>query len=136
MKTLVAYYSYTGKTRRLAQEIAGQEAADITEIKDVRPFGKAKAFVLGCVAAIGGKSWPIQPPEADFSQYDRFILMAPIWAGNPVPEFNAMLGLLPEGKTVSIKMVSSGGDSDCREKLEAAVAAKGCTLESFENLKG
>ena len=135
MKTLVAYYSYSGSTRAIAQELAAAESFDITEIKDVKRPGKLKAYTAGIIKSIRGKAWPIQAPDVDMSVYDRIILLAPVWAGNPPPPFNALLEQLPDGKTISIKMVSMSGKSDCSTRLEAAVKGKGCTLESFEDIK-
>lgn len=135
MKTLVIFYSYTGNAKRLAQELAEKESADIAEIKDVRRPGKLKAYCLGSFSAMRGKPWTIQPLGVDFTAYDRLILFSPIWAGNPPPAVHAFLEGLPEGKAVSVKMVSASGKSDCRERLEAAVKAKDCTLEGFEDMK-
>ena len=135
MKTLVIFYSYSGKTKVIAQGLASKEFADITEIKDAKPLGKLKAYTAGIVASIRGKAWPIQPLNVDLREYGRLILLAPVWADNPPPAFNAMLKLLPEGKTIAVKMVSMSGKSNCRERLESAVKAKSGTLESFEDIK-
>ncbi|MCL2068919.1 MAG: hypothetical protein FWH00_03380 [Oscillospiraceae bacterium] len=135
MKTLILYYSYSGKTRAIAEKLAAQESEDIAEIKDVKRPGKLKAYVGGIFAAGRGKAWPIQQLTVDLAAYDRLILLAPIWANNPAPQFNAVLDLLPQGKTVVVKMVSMSGKSDCKERLESAIKAKGCTLESFEDIK-
>jgi len=135
MKTLVVYYSYSGHTKAIATDLAAKESADTMEITDIKHPGKLKAFTAGCLAAIRGKAWPIQPLEANMADYDRLILLAPIWASNPPPAFNALLTLLPEGKSVAIKMVSGSGKSGCRERLEALVKAKNGILESFEDIK-
>ena len=135
MKTLVIYYSYSGHTKALAEKIATDESADIVEIRDVKRMGKLKAYSVGCFAAIKGKAWPIEPVEADFAAYDRLVLFSPIWAGNTPPAFNAVLALLPEGKTVSVKLVSDSGKSGCQERLEAAIREKGCIPEGFENIR-
>ena len=135
MKTAVIYYSYSGHTRKIAEELAAKESADIAEIKDVKRPGKLKAYVSGCFAAMRGKAWPIQPLDTDLSEYDRLILLAPIWAGNPPPAFNAMLEQLPNGKTVAVKMISGSGKSGCKDRLEAAIKAKDCVFESYEDIK-
>jgi flavodoxin len=135
MKTLVIFYSYTGKTKRLAEELAAKETADIAEILDERKPGKIRAYVAGCFAAIQGKTWPIKPLSTDLPAYDRLILLAPVWAGNPPPAFNAALKQLPDNKTIAVKMVSASGESACRERIESICQAKGCTVESFEDIK-
>jgi len=135
MKTLVIFYSYTGNAKRLAQEFAAKEAADIVEIKDGRRPVKLKAYSLGCFAAMRGNPWPIQPPEVDLAAYNRLVLFSPVWAGSPPPAIHAALVQLPDGKTVSIKLVSASGKSNCKERLEAVLKAKDCTLEGFEDIK-
>ena len=135
MKTLVIFYSYSGRTKAIAEALAAKESADISEVLDTFRPGILKAYTAGIIAAIRGKAWPFEALDADLYEYDRLILLAPVWADNPPPAFNAMLELLPAGKTVSVKMVSASGKSNCKERLEAAIKAKGCTLESFEDIK-
>ena len=135
MKTLIIYYSFSGKTRAISEELAKNESFDIAEIKDAKRFGKLKAYTAGIVASIKGKPWPIQPLTAAWPDYDKLILLSPVWANNPPPAVNALLGQLPTGKTIAVKMVSASGASKCKERIEAAIADKGCTLESFEDIK-
>ena len=135
MKTLVIFYSYSGHTKVIARELAAKEAADIVEIKDVKRPGKIKAYTLGILAVAKGKAWPAMPLSADPAEYDRLILLAPVWANNPPPAVNGFLERLPEGKTVSVKMISASGKSGCKERLEAIIKAKGGELESFEDIK-
>ena len=135
MNTLVLFYSYSGKTKAVAAELAANESAAIVEIKDTKRPGKLKAYTAGCFSAIKGTSWSIDPLNVDLTEYDRLILLAPIWASNPPPAFNAILELLPKGKTVAVKMVSASGKSKCRERLDAVIKNKGSIMESFEDIK-
>jgi flavodoxin len=135
MKTLVIFYSYSGKTKTIAEELAAKESADIVEIKDAKHLGKLKAYTAGIIAAGRGKPWSIQPLSVDFSKYERLILLAPIWANNPPPAFNAMLELLPGEKRVMLKMVSMSGRSKCEERLEKIIKSKGSVVDSFEDVK-
>ena len=135
MKTLVLYYSYTGHTKKIAEEAAAKESAEIAEIKDVKCHGKLKSYTAGCFAAMRGKAWPIQPLEVDLAAYDRLVLLAPVWAGHPAPAMNAVLEQLPDGKTVEIKMISGSGKSGCREQIEIKIKSKGSVMEGFEDIK-
>ena len=136
MKTLILYYSYSGNTKKIANELAAKESAEIAEIKDRNRPGKLKAYVAGSFAAMRGKAWPIQPLSVKMADFDRLILLAPIWANNPAPAFYSVMEQLPEGKTIILKMVSASGKSNCKERLEAMAKARGCTVEGFEDLKG
>jgi len=82
-----------------------------------------------------GKGWSIQPLNVDLKAYDHLILLSPVWASNPPPYVNTVFEQLPSGKTVAVKMVSMSGKSNCKERLEAAIKAKGGTFESFEDIK-
>jgi multimeric flavodoxin WrbA len=135
MKTLIVFYSFTGHTKAIAERIAGELAADIAEIKDIAKPGVAKAYIAGCFAAIRGKAWPIQALNKDPGLYEHLILLSPVWAGNTPPAVNAWLEQLPQSKSVAVKMISARGNSNCRERLERAVAAKSCMWESFEDIK-
>ena len=135
MNALVMYYSFSGKTKAIAEALANEESADIVEIMDVKPIGKLKAYTSGIVASIRGKSWDIKALDVNYDKYERLFLLAPVWAGNPPPAFNAMLNQLPKDKTVCIKMVSMSGNSSCCERLKDIIQCKGCNLESFEDIK-
>ena len=135
MNHLIVYYSFSGKTKKIAEDIAKKESADIFEIKDIKPVGKLKAYTSGIVASIKGKAWQIKPPDIDLIKYDKITMLAPVWANNPPPVFNAMLECLPTGKPISIIMVSASGKSNCKDRIESVIKSKGCTLESFEDIK-
>ena len=135
MSQLIIYYSFSGKTRGLAEELAKKESADIYEIKDRKPFGKLKAYTAGIIASIRGKAWRIKPPDIEILKYDNIIMFAPVWADNPPPAFNAMLEHLPSGKPIAVKMVSMSGKSNCKDRIESVIKIKGSTLESFEDIK-
>jgi len=135
MRQLVIYYSFSGKTKRIAEDHAKNDSAEIYEIKDLKPLGKLKAYTAGIIASIRGKAWLIKPPDIELMKYDKIVMLAPVWANNPPPAFNAMLEYLPTGKSVSIKMISMSGKSNCKDRLETIIKSKGSILESFEDIK-
>ena len=136
MKTIIIYYSWSGKSKKLAESFAAGEGAEIAEIKDLRRPGVLKAYTAGCLAAIKGKAWEIEPLNIDFAAYDSIMLYSPVWASNPPPAVNAFLERLPGGKSVAVRMVSASGTSKCQSRIEAAIKMKACTPGGFENVKG
>ncbi|MDR2734267.1 MAG: hypothetical protein LBC99_06415 [Spirochaetota bacterium] len=137
MKTLVIFYSYTGTAKRIALNYAVQNAAETLEILDVKRPGVLKAYTSGCVAAMQGKPWAIRPLAVNPGAYNRLVLFVPVWANNLPPAVNALLALLPGGKKIEVKAVSGSGRSGqkCKERLGSLLQAKGCTLESYTDLK-
>lgn len=136
MKKVVVFYSWSGKTEKLAKAYAEETDAYLYEIKDKRKPGTIRAYTAGCFSAMGMKQTPTLPLMAPMEEYERITIMAPVWAGHPAPAINSVFASLPEGREVEVLMVSASGSSSCREKVEVLVRSKGCTLVKFENIKG
>jgi flavodoxin len=81
-KYLVAYYSWTGNTAKVANLIAATLSADIEEIHDVKPRGGPFAFAAAVVASVLKRSAPILQPTKSVADYDVVILGCPVWASN------------------------------------------------------
>lgn len=82
MKTLVAYYSRKNSNRYLAEKIAGKLDADIEEIRPrINSFG---LFLMNVNPGIRKIKYKI--PE-----YDRVILVGPIWMGRFVPPLKSFV---------------------------------------------
>jgi flavodoxin len=80
MKTLVAYYSRTGRTKKIAQAISNNLGSDIEEIiatkKRSGPFG----YLRSGREAMGKKLAMINGIKNDPSSYDLVIIGTPVWA--------------------------------------------------------
>ena len=135
MKTIVIYYSCSGNTKKFAQEFAEKEGADLCEVKTLKPLNGFSALFVGCPKAFSGKGLPIHPLGTDMESYDKIVLMAPVWGGNPASPINSVIEILPSGKNVEMRMVSSGGTSGGKNKAIARVEAAGCTVTDYVDLK-
>lgn len=93
MKTLLIYYSRTGKTESAMKEIADRLGADMTRITD----GKSRKGVLGFLGAgmeaVSGKPGRLLPVAlpAPLADYDLVVVGGPVWAGRPVPVIRTFL---------------------------------------------
>jgi flavodoxin len=81
-KYLVAYYSWTGNTEKVANLIAETLSADIERINDVKPRGGPLAFPAAVVASLLKRATPISQPTKTVADYDVVILGCPVWASN------------------------------------------------------
>lgn len=103
MKPIVIYYSYGGNTKAVAERFAAALNADLAEIRTVTPYtGSYDAVVdQGQQEVNQGYQPPIQPLEADLSQYDTVILGTPVWWYTFAPAVNTFLRSADlAGKTV------------------------------------
>jgi flavodoxin len=79
---LVAYYSWTGNTAKVAHLIAETLSADIERINEIEPRGGFLAFSAAVVASLFKRSPPILQPTKNVADYDVVILGCPVWASN------------------------------------------------------
>jgi Flavodoxins len=136
MKTLVIYYSYTGNAKKIAEDLAKKESADILEVKEKNTRSKFNAYVFGSFAAMRQKQVQLQPFNSDFSKYDKLIIVMPIWAGHPAPAMSNIINLLPKNKKIALIMTSGSGNSKgSSEKTKALIKAKGCNVIKYEDRK-
>ncbi len=132
MKTLLAYYSFSGTTKKLCDQLKSE--CDLEEIKELTKRSKLRA-ITGCAAAISVKGSAISSIAADLSRYDKIVLACPIWAGHLAPAGVAFLHKAElKGKDVSVIAVSSSG-ADCTESVKKAFAASGANLTGVYSVK-
>ena len=86
-KMLVLYYSQTGNTKAVADEIAQKLGADIEEIVAVNPYdGDFQATIERCLQEREQGITPdIQPVKADLASYDVIFIGYPVWFGTFAP---------------------------------------------------
>lgn len=82
MKTLVVYFSRTGTTRALAEQIAYACSADMEAIQESGDRLGAMGYLRSLTEVLGQREVPIRPSELDPAQYDLVVLGTPIWAWN------------------------------------------------------
>ncbi|MFC5525435.1 flavodoxin family protein [Rhodanobacter ginsengisoli] len=78
---LVAYYSMTGNTRRIVDEVVGALHADAEEIREPHPRHGLGGVLRALFDAITRREPPIEPGRYDPADYDLLVLSGPIWAG-------------------------------------------------------
>ena len=128
-KMLVLYYSQTGNTKAVAEEIATKLGADIEEITMVNPYDPDfQATIERCMQEREKGIIPdIQPVKADIADYDVIFLGFPVWFGTyapPVQKF--LLGADLSGKKiVPFCTFGSGGlESSVKDLVQAEPKAE------------
>ena len=123
MKSLVVYYSLTGKTRLVAQAIAEALNAALVEIRETKPRKPGPLIYLtGGYAAVMNRGSKINPIDVDLKQYERIFIGSPNWGDRPAPAINSFIYQTNfEGRSV-IPFFTMGGDNS--EKALANITAK------------
>lgn len=84
MKTLVAFYSKTGNTKKIAQELAKILKADVDEIVDLKSRQGIVGWLSGGRDAMKSSLTEIKTTK-DPAKYDLVIIGTPIWVWNSTP---------------------------------------------------
>ncbi len=83
MKTLVVYYSRTGNTKFVAEEITAELGADIEEIIDLKNREGKLGWLSASRDATGNRQTKIAETKRDPKNYDLIVIGTPIWAWSP-----------------------------------------------------
>lgn len=81
-RILVAFYSRTGVTRRVAQHLASRLHADMLAIRDVRSREDMLGYVRSALEAMHGTLPQIAKLTLDPRDYDLVVLGSPVWGGH------------------------------------------------------
>jgi flavodoxin len=82
MQALVVYYSRTGHTKKVGEELAKALPADVEEIIDTANRSGPIGWMMSGRDATGRKLATIQPVKKDPANYDIVVIGTPIWASN------------------------------------------------------
>jgi len=94
-RTLIAYYSMSGHTRTIANELREATGADVEEIVEPHPRHGFGGMVRAMVDAVARRKPPISPPTHDPADYDVVAIGGPVWAGrmaSPVRTYAQQFG--------------------------------------------
>ncbi len=91
MKSLVVYYSRTGKTKFVAETIATELGSDIEEIVDLKNREGKLGFISATQDASRGKETQIAPTKKNPNDYDLLIVGTPVWAFTLTPAIKTYL---------------------------------------------
>ena len=109
MKSLVAYYSRSSTTKKLAEDIAAKTNADIEEIKSKVNYNGKIGYIKAGKDAMSEKIIDIEALKYDPADYDVVYLGTPVWASKAA---NPLISYIKqnEGKFTNVKFfITAGG---------------------------
>lgn len=137
-KILVAYFSWSGNTKAVAEEIHKQVGGDIVEIVPATPYSETYSVTVAKAKTEqeAGARPAISTKIADFEQYDTIYLGYPNWWGSmPMPVATFIDTYKMSGKKVAPFFTHGGGGVQrCMSDLEAR--AQGANFTDYLCLSG
>jgi flavodoxin len=125
MRTVVAYYSRTGNTRFVAEEIAEQLNADLCEVVDKKSRKGKLIFLTGGFAALRKKLTEIEVTKP-VDDYELVVVGSPVWAGRITPAIRTFLSQNDFSDKKMAVFVTLGGDKPEKslESMKEAIVPK------------
>ena len=141
-KTLVAYFSASGVTKKTAEKLAAAAKADIYEIKPAVPYTKADLNWMDkksrSSVEMGNKSFrpEIVKDDLDLSQYDTILVGFPIWWYVAPTIINTFLESYDFAGKKIVFFATSGGSDIGKTNERLAPSCKGAKLMDGKVFKG
>jgi flavodoxin len=122
MKSLVVYYTRTGKTKFVAESIAAELGAEIEEVVDLKKRGGALGFLSGGKDATQGKETEISQTKRSPNGYDLIVIGTPVWSSSPTPAIRTYISHNDlSGKKVSLFFTANKENLQAIEKTKALI---------------
>jgi DNA-binding transcriptional ArsR family regulator len=127
LNACVIYYSYTGVTRGVAEQICNACGCDLIEVQTRKKYSTFTAYTKGVMRSRKEVCDPIIPGEIDVSQYDLLIIGTPVWAWKPAPAINSAIKVLKgcEGKKAIIFVTSCGQPGEALPLMKKSLESRG-----------
>ena len=135
MKSVIIYYSYSGNTKKVAQELEYhlKKTSEVDMIELV-PKDEPRSFFGQCKRAFWHSKAKLEPVNMDLLPYDLICFGTPVWAFGPAPAVNAYLeecsGLCDKTAVLFTTYGSGTGNDRCLKYMQGILARKG--VEDFK----
>ena len=127
MKTLVAYFSASGVTKRVAEKVADVLEADIFEIAPETPYSAADLDYMdkNSRSTIEMNDKSFRPPikeTIDVAEYDTIVIGFPVWWYTAPTIINTFIESCDMAGKTAVAFCTSGGTgiSGCEKDLKNA----------------
>ena len=124
MKSLVVYYSRTGKTRFVAEKIASELQADIEEVVDLKSRSGRFGFLKAGYDATRGNETEIGETQKSPSDFDLIVVGTPVWNSRPASAISTYLKRNDfAGKKVAVFCTNEGmGKEKALDRTKALIS--------------
>lgn len=135
-KVLVVYYSLTGHTKDIAEQISAKTDADIFEIKTVETYSSPSVYMKS-KKELTSKNYPeLQESLPNVADYDTIFVGGPVWWYTMAPALYSYLKVTDFGGTRVVPFSTQGSNfgSFYKDFADMAKNAQILQSENFNNI--
>lgn len=130
MKVLVAYYSLSGFTQRLAEATAARLAGHdvrVLRVVPVKEYSYFSAGIRGVREAMAGTVVALQGAPPEDASFDTLVVYSPTWGWMSSPPVRSFVAQLPEGRgrPAVVGVTHAGGPIGSFDRLAGLVRERG-----------
>lgn len=108
MSTSIIYFSRSGKTKSVADELGQQLKSNIYPVTDDKNWQGIFGYIKGGFYASSNKPVNITIDSKAFDA-EKLIILTPLWAGGPAPAIRTLLKDYPH-KDITVVFTNDGSD--------------------------
>jgi hypothetical protein len=133
VKVLIAYYSLTGFTEKLALATAAAmegHSVETLRIVPVKPYSFFSAGIRGVTQAMAGTIVELENPAPEAGSFDALAVYSPTWGWMSSPPVRSYVAGLPEGQGMPavVGVTHAGGPIGSFERLATLVRERGYSV--------
>jgi flavodoxin len=132
MKPLIIFYTRTGTTKKLAEDIAKVLKADTEEIFDTKKRSGIFGYLFGGRDAMRRRLTKIKPTKKDPGSYGVILVGTPIWGYNMAPAIRTYITANKAKFKKAAFFCTMGGSGGARAFQEMAFAAGKAPVATLE----
>lgn len=128
--TLVVYYSLSGKTERVAKDIASRLDADIERIEDKKRRTGFFGYVSAALDSLRERPAQIADISRRPNEYALTLVGTPVWSGRMTPAVRAWLRMF-HGMLNEVAFFTTSGATDAEKVVPHMESLAGCKAVAF-----
>ena len=96
MRILIAYFTRTGTTKKVAEKLAESLGADLEQVQDKKDRQGMLGYIIAGHDIVRKKPTEIEETKFSPSEYELIIIGTPVWVGRVTPAIRKYIELNKE----------------------------------------
>ena len=138
MRSLIYYYSWSGKTKAAAEALGKLTGSELRRVEEVAIRRGLFSFPTALIQALDGCISELRPYNPDVTGFDRIFIGTPVWSSGPPPAVRALLREAPFNRKKVVIFTThmlSGVPAAAIKKIEDDVSREGGEVQGSFSIR-